>query len=1038
MRLDRTLWIVVISIVIVGLVTGLTVFFAFASPARDLTVECDTFTSQSFGGIQEVVFDAEYNASGTGFDSRTFMWKPRQQGPANPVTVTLIDRSPLNDGSARLISGSTNIYYFQVTGENVILHSGIGSLSEDWFRVMASDGSVETFSIEVCWWDGVPTPTPEITPTVEPCIQNPASGNGPYVIFEGNEHIYADDTDYIDIPVNFYLRPDVWTSNYRTTVKWYYTGARGEATTREIYDRTGYFTNHVTMTPAVQVMGYTNGATGSGIQLANYFRITGNQPTLITNIRITGNVSSGYLWEELYLTKVEVYNVCNYQPPPPPPPPAGCTGQLYDGGMEEYPDSSYWTPLSGGEYEFYRLNNQNLLHRFLEGPPYCGDGWHLVGEYFSGLFQVPKTADAIKQIFCWPGGTMYWQAAARGVTPPNDNGFSPKAVIQLQRDADPVYETENWSDLIADEPLFDTEWNVLSGQIAELPTGYYTITLRSSDTGEGTGINAEGFRTYFDNIEISDSPISPGWCAQEPEYPTPTGTPPTATAAPTYSPTPTCVPFAIDIGNCGFAQGELYWTMLDPLSRVYDHPIQGDILIVAWNDGELGARSSSFNFHPCGDGDLYVSFDARGIYKLTIYNPLTGQRYETYRAIIGEGLTTVAHKFNVPEGTYHLEITNMSDTEALWIDDVGVGSGSIGLCRDHSGTNTPGPTPTRTQTRTPTITRTGTIAAPSPTRTSTASRTPYPSLTAFWTSTGTPPTPSRTPNPTSTRTHTPIPTDTYTPLPSDTTLPGTDTPTPRPSETAPPTPPDTPTPTEQEPPTPTYIPPVPPQQPPPECYTACIKPSPPSWDIDLGEGLWDKFLTLVRLTNIFNLGKQLTGHAIAYVGGWVDYSRCYVSSYVVWCPEHSQAIIALPTEFAGHEPFGTINEVQEGIYAVSTVYAEYNWENTGIKVNGTPIADESSPNWDNWMVPAQSPYNGGRIDITGQTVTYASGESSAVCEFELKPWVGDALGGGMCFAFTTLQRLGVLGWFQFIVNLCSMIILVTYIFKRWINAGAHG
>lgn len=284
-------------------------------------------------------------------------------------------------------------------------------------------------------------------------------------------------------------------------------------------------------------------------------------------------------------------------------------------------------------------------------------------------------------------------------------------------------------------------------------------------------------------------------------------------------------------------------------------------------------------------------------------------------------------------------------------------------------------------------------------------------------------------------------------------MPGADTSTPIPTATTEPSdtplPSDTPAPSDTPPAdlmvTPTVYWQEPMQQPPPDCYTGCVRPQPGGllslftgirWDWNASSMVSNFWVFTGNLLSLLTGQRQTTADVGSYLAAWVDYSRCLALSWVTWCPQHTDAIAALPTQFANREPFASVEQVQQSIDAISTAANAYNWDNTGISVDGTPIADNDSPNWDTWQVAGNNPYNGGYIDITGQHAG-VSGQSSTDCTFSLSPWVGPMLSEGMCFIFTTLDRLGILGWAQFFVDLMSVVIFVLYIYRRWINAGAN-
>jgi hypothetical protein len=173
----------------------------------------------------------------------------------------------------------------------------------------------------------------------------------------------------------------------------------------------------------------------------------------------------------------------------------------------------------------------------------------------------------------------------------------------------------------------------------------------------------------------------------------------------------------------------------------------------------------------------------------------------------------------------------------------------------------------------------------------------------------------------------------------------------------------------------------------------------------------------------------------SYIAAWIDYQRCLALSFIVWCPEHTEVIAALPTEFAVHEPFGTIDELRAVYTSVISITQQYDWSSTGVAdASGNPLIDdvEAIPSFSDFYPDASSPYNGGQIDITGPSTAVLG------CRVQMEPLIGEILSAGMCFTFTTLDQLGVLFWFQFFINASALFALAWYIKHNWIDASTFG
>lgn len=184
----------------------------------------------------------------------------------------------------------------------------------------------------------------------------------------------------------------------------------------------------------------------------------------------------------------------------------------------------------------------------------------------------------------------------------------------------------------------------------------------------------------------------------------------------------------------------------------------------------------------------------------------------------------------------------------------------------------------------------------------------------------------------------------------------------------------------------------PPQQPPPSYYADCKRPQ-----------------------NGFD------------VAGWVDYERCMTTSYFEFSPRSVSTIAAIPTMFAGQEPFGTLYEIVETQRRVEELVNSYDWEHTGLE----GMDDAPNPGVILATASSGSPYNGGKIVLNPRD----GSNYSSVCEFELGKIVGKLLATPMCFIFNILRELALMPWFQLFINLACIGALGIYFWKKLIDMG---
>lgn len=193
-----------------------------------------------------------------------------------------------------------------------------------------------------------------------------------------------------------------------------------------------------------------------------------------------------------------------------------------------------------------------------------------------------------------------------------------------------------------------------------------------------------------------------------------------------------------------------------------------------------------------------------------------------------------------------------------------------------------------------------------------------------------------------------------------------------------------------------------------------------------------------------------SGFGLDWVTNWLDYERCQVEYYAAWCPFHSATLAAVPTTFAGKEPFGMIVEVDESRGTVEAQVAQYDWNSAGIP----GMEDQPDPSmflvrtatpqgriaafYSAESTQYVSPYEGGQILLSAPQGYGESGEAlsySTYCNIQMADVIGSRLAVGACFGFNILRQLAILPWFQLFINLCSILALYFYIKTAWIDKG---
>jgi hypothetical protein len=188
------------------------------------------------------------------------------------------------------------------------------------------------------------------------------------------------------------------------------------------------------------------------------------------------------------------------------------------------------------------------------------------------------------------------------------------------------------------------------------------------------------------------------------------------------------------------------------------------------------------------------------------------------------------------------------------------------------------------------------------------------------------------------------------------------------------------------------------------------------------------------------------------VANWIDYEACEVKHFFTVCPHNIATLEAIPTVvLSGKEPFGVVGEVQEANEAIKNEVNKKDWDNTGLagqkdapnqdmfnaSYYDTPVAiPEEAEGIDSYRVitgQERSPYNGGSVTFItagGNNSDLVAASYSDVCDFNMRPVVGERLAEPMCFIFNVLNNLSLMPWLQFLINISAIGMLIIFLFNK--------
>lgn len=657
-----------------------------------------------------------------------------------------------------------------------------------------------------------------------------------------------------------------------------------------------------------------------------------------------------------------------------PSSPGGIPNWLRNGNFEQSFNGNWQIPepFDGGENN-YSSRVTGPSNPDYGGPAYCAAAYANIN------------GEGIKQRFYWPGGTMYMQWRWRQKN--NDFLTTLHPIVHIQKTDNPLYVAGAFGSLVPNSP--PEAWRLYNDTSPlNMPAGTYDIQIYNS-TGNwidevivnpGTVLSytipAHWEREYdrerdfqIDDVFISQNSYYSHCFGGSTITPFPT---PSRTVTRSRTPSPTAT-------NIGANTATPSNTPAPQQEQIDNCNFEGGSVgwfgnfTVQLAGGPVGPQyarvnpggtlSQSFTWSPSGTAYLtfYVGPGSYG--EAAFRNTSTGARYVVWTGA-NNGSTWLLKsvtKAAMPTGTYNVEFVPYGNT-VLTIDGVAVAHNGYAYCGD--GTPTPGATSHVTATTTRTHT-----PGPSPTRTNTRTPTKTNTPNPAWTSTNT-----RTPQATVTASNTA--TITHTPANDSTATANAATATANASITP-----------SAVPPTATATPEVPPQ-PEPAPNADCTRPA--DW--------WN-------------------------VSAWIDYEVCVVLTWFVWTPANTDEISTWSESFNDYEPFGTIDEISDGLIYMRDTWQEAGWDGTGAacEVDAADLTNDASG------------ILTGEFEI-GPTKTEPY---SPACELSIASFLGDALSSGMCFGVNILCQNGMLPWIQLVTNAGLVFLFINYLRSTWFVSAVH-
>lgn len=158
---------------------------------------------------------------------------------------------------------------------------------------------------------------------------------------------------------------------------------------------------------------------------------------------------------------------------------------------------------------------------------------------------------------------------------------------------------------------------------------------------------------------------------------------------------------------------------------------------------------------------------------------------------------------------------------------------------------------------------------------------------------------------------------------------------------------------------------------------------------------------------------------------WIDYEVCVVLTWFVWTPANTDEITSWQDAFNEHEPFGTINEIGEGLTYMRDSWQAAGWDDTGA-AGAACTADAAD------LTNDASGILSGDFAFDTEVTPY-----SPTCELSIASFLGDALASGMCFGVNVLCQNGMLPWIQLVTNAGLVMLFINYLRSTWFVSAVH-
>ncbi len=153
------------------------------------------------------------------------------------------------------------------------------------------------------------------------------------------------------------------------------------------------------------------------------------------------------------------------------------------------------------------------------------------------------------------------------------------------------------------------------------------------------------------------------------------------------------------------------------------------------------------------------------------------------------------------------------------------------------------------------------------------------------------------------------------------------------------------------------------------------------------------------------------------VANWFDYETCRVLTWFAWSPDNTDQLLDIESQAADSTPFGLFVEIGDTLGVFGSWLGSLPWCDTGF-CQDQPLAPLN--------LEASGILNGD-FDFADGTPYY-----SDQCTLLMGPLLGPGIQSGMCFCVNVLCALGILPWFQLVVNFVLIVMLLVYVRQTWL------